>query len=267
MWQLLIRIRTTYPTMDLTFDSSAPFSHYHQHNHHSHRFHPYRYETSAAVPLYGQSAYYPKQNWLNKYSPPISPVNKLYQNYGSEAECDDPYLSSESCKLADTNNNISTEYSGDQLVTKITHRGTGVVRVVKRRVTANKKERRRTQSINSAFANLRECIPNVPADTKLSKIKTLRLATSYITYLTELLHGPIETSLKKMNEGFRADLPSAKRTPRESFQVMSSMVALWVSQRWRSTQNRFVDKFWRNPLMLKELDLILLPLRGPVFFT
>lgn len=58
-----------------------------------------------------------------------------------------------------------------------------VVRVVKRRNTANKKERRRTQSINTAFAELRDCIPNVPADTKLSKIKTLRLATCYIEHL------------------------------------------------------------------------------------
>lgn len=60
-------------------------------------------------------------------------------------------------------------------------------RAVKRRPTANRKERRRTQSINSAFAELRECIPNVPADTKLSKIKTLRLATSYISYLMDIL--------------------------------------------------------------------------------
>ncbi|XP_061686570.1 heart- and neural crest derivatives-expressed protein 2 [Syngnathoides biaculeatus] len=60
-------------------------------------------------------------------------------------------------------------------------------RIVKRRPTANRKERRRTQSINSAFAELRECIPNVPADTKLSKIKTLRLATSYISYLMDIL--------------------------------------------------------------------------------
>ncbi|KAA0184340.1 hypothetical protein HAZT_HAZT002872 [Hyalella azteca] len=46
-------------------------------------------------------------------------------------------------------------------------------RIVKRRSSANKKERRRTQSINNAFAELRDCIPNVPPDTKLSKIKTL----------------------------------------------------------------------------------------------
>ena len=57
----------------------------------------------------------------------------------------------------------------------------GPVRVVKRRVTANRKERRRTHSINSAFTGLRDCIPNVPSDTKLSKIKTLRLACTPIT--------------------------------------------------------------------------------------
>lgn len=47
------------------------------------------------------------------------------------------------------------------------------VRSGKRRSTANKKERRRTQSINSAFAFLRDCIPNVPSDTKLSKVCTV----------------------------------------------------------------------------------------------
>ncbi|OXA52708.1 heart- and neural crest derivatives-expressed protein 2 isoform X2 [Folsomia candida] len=63
----------------------------------------------------------------------------------------------------------------------------GSRRPVKRRNTANKKERRRTQSINNAFTELRDCIPNVPADTKLSKIKTLRLATSYISHLSSIL--------------------------------------------------------------------------------
>ena len=56
-----------------------------------------------------------------------------------------------------------------------------------RRLSANQKERRRTQNINVAFAELRRCIPNVPQDTKLSKIRTLRLATSYIGYLQEVL--------------------------------------------------------------------------------
>ncbi|KAF5291989.1 hypothetical protein FQA39_LY14150 [Lamprigera yunnana] len=79
------------------------------------------------------------------------------------------------------------------------------VRVVKRRTTANKKERRRTQSINNAYADLRDCIPNVPADTKLSKIKTLRLATSYISYLTSVLENDEPAG------GFKVELNTGNR--------------------------------------------------------
>ncbi|XP_015265650.1 PREDICTED: heart- and neural crest derivatives-expressed protein 1, partial [Gekko japonicus] len=72
-----------------------------------------------------------------------------------------------------------------------------------------RKERRRTESLNSAFAELRECIPNVPADTKLSKIKTLRLATSYIAYLMEVL-----AKDRPAAEGFKAELKKAE--PRDA---------------------------------------------------
>ncbi|KAI8508384.1 Heart- and neural crest derivatives-expressed protein 2 [Branchiostoma belcheri] len=73
--------------------------------------------------------------------------------------------------------------------------------------SANKKERRRTQSINSAFAELRDRIPNVPADTKLSKIKTLRLATSYIAYLMDVLNKPEGQGTGTGDaSGFQADL-------------------------------------------------------------
>ena len=51
--------------------------------------------------------------------------------------------------------------------------GVGPIRADKRNklgVGSNKKERRRTQSINAAFSSLRDCIPNVPCDTKLSKV-------------------------------------------------------------------------------------------------
>ncbi|XP_005181584.3 heart- and neural crest derivatives-expressed protein 1 isoform X2 [Musca domestica] len=80
------------------------------------------------------------------------------------------------------------------------------VRVVKKRNTANKKERRRTQSINNAFSCLRDKIPNVPSDTKLSKIKTLKLAILYIRYLVEVLDGDQDP-----NNGFRADLKPLHR--------------------------------------------------------
>ncbi|XP_067949526.1 heart- and neural crest derivatives-expressed protein 2-like [Watersipora subatra] len=71
----------------------------------------------------------------------------------------------------------------------------------------SKKERRRTISINGAFANLRDCIPNVPKDTKLSKIKTLRLACGYIQHLMD---GLSSDNLQPMQE-FKADL--SRKTP------------------------------------------------------
>uniref|UniRef100_UPI00398F17F5 heart- and neural crest derivatives-expressed protein 1-like n=1 Tax=Pristiophorus japonicus TaxID=55135 RepID=UPI00398F17F5 len=101
--------------------------------------------------------------------------------------------------------------------------GAGPERAGRRRGAAvPKKERRRTESINSAFAELRECIPNVPADTKLSKIKTLRLATSYIAYLMDTLakDRPLGEA-----EAFKADLKKVEskdtKRKRETHEAVS----------------------------------------------
>ncbi|VDN16100.1 unnamed protein product [Dibothriocephalus latus] len=51
---------------------------------------------------------------------------------------------------------------------------------------ANIRERQRTQSLNRAFADLRHIIPTLPSD-KLSKIQTLKLATRYIDFLSNVL--------------------------------------------------------------------------------
>ncbi|XP_078572115.1 transcription factor 15-like isoform X1 [Branchiostoma floridae x Branchiostoma japonicum] len=52
------------------------------------------------------------------------------------------------------------------------------------------REKARTQNLNTAFTTLRTMIPTEPADRKLSKIETLRLATSYISHLaTVLMYG------------------------------------------------------------------------------
>ncbi|XP_022080148.1 basic helix-loop-helix transcription factor scleraxis-like [Acanthaster planci] len=55
------------------------------------------------------------------------------------------------------------------------------------RMAANARERHRTHSVNSAFTTLRDLIPTEPKNRKLSKIETLRLATSYISHLGTLL--------------------------------------------------------------------------------
>lgn len=57
----------------------------------------------------------------------------------------------------------------------------------KQRQAANARERSRTHSVNSAFNALRVLIPTEPSDRKLSKIETLRLASSYIAHLGSML--------------------------------------------------------------------------------
>ncbi|KAI1287662.1 Transcription factor 21 [Halotydeus destructor] len=55
------------------------------------------------------------------------------------------------------------------------------------RNAANARERGRMRVLSKAFSRLKTCLPWVPPDTKLSKLDTLRLATSYIAHLREVL--------------------------------------------------------------------------------
>ncbi|XP_029313955.1 musculin [Cottoperca gobio] len=55
------------------------------------------------------------------------------------------------------------------------------------RNAANARERSRMRVLSKAFCRLKTSLPWVPADTKLSKLDTLRLASSYISHLRQLL--------------------------------------------------------------------------------
>ncbi|XP_076069224.1 protein atonal-like [Oratosquilla oratoria] len=57
----------------------------------------------------------------------------------------------------------------------------------KRRLAANARERRRMNGLNDAFDRLREVIPALGNDQKLSKFETLQMAQTYITALMDLL--------------------------------------------------------------------------------
>ncbi|KAF7996429.1 hypothetical protein HCN44_002061 [Aphidius gifuensis] len=84
----------------------------------------------------------------------------------------------------------------------------------RQRYQANARERDRTHrdkiqetkkssifSVNMAFSALRMLIPTEPADRKLSKIETLRLASSYISHLDAvLIVGPIDNPCMKFKE-------------------------------------------------------------------
>ncbi|XP_039306831.1 basic helix-loop-helix transcription factor scleraxis-like [Solenopsis invicta] len=72
----------------------------------------------------------------------------------------------------------------------------------RQRYQANARERDRTHSVNTAFVALRTLIPTEPADRKLSKIETLRLASSYISHLDAILvAGAIDQPCTRLLEG------------------------------------------------------------------
>ncbi|XP_055547165.1 uncharacterized protein LOC129731312 [Wyeomyia smithii] len=57
----------------------------------------------------------------------------------------------------------------------------------KRRLAANARERKRMNSLNVAFDRLREIVPTLGPDHKLSKFETLQMAQTYINALSDLL--------------------------------------------------------------------------------
>lgn len=63
----------------------------------------------------------------------------------------------------------------------------GVEVMKKRRLAANARERRRMNSLNDAFDRLRDVVPSLGNDRKLSKYETLQMAQTYIAALHELL--------------------------------------------------------------------------------
>lgn len=57
----------------------------------------------------------------------------------------------------------------------------------RRRLAANARERRRMNGLNEAFDRLRQVIPSLDAEHKLSKFETLQMAQTYISALRDLL--------------------------------------------------------------------------------
>ncbi|XP_011866400.1 PREDICTED: class A basic helix-loop-helix protein 15-like [Vollenhovia emeryi] len=78
-----------------------------------------------------------------------------------------------------------TESSGEKL-SKPSRGNTARERTL-RRLESNERERMRMHSLNDAFQSLREVIPHVTKERRLSKIETLTLAKNYIVALTDVI--------------------------------------------------------------------------------
>uniref|UniRef100_A0A1A9W0D9 BHLH domain-containing protein n=1 Tax=Glossina brevipalpis TaxID=37001 RepID=A0A1A9W0D9_9MUSC len=86
-----------------------------------------------------------------------------------------------------TQNNFANISKVD--IKKSTHSGTQCSQEVlrKRRLAANARERRRMNSLNEAFDKLRDVVPSLGNDRRLSKYETLQMAQAYIGDLLKLL--------------------------------------------------------------------------------
>ncbi|XP_054285358.1 protein dimmed-like [Macrosteles quadrilineatus] len=73
-----------------------------------------------------------------------------------------------------------------------------------RRLESNERERMRMHSLNDAFQSLREVIPHVKKERRLSKIETLTLAKNYIMALTNVI-----CDMRGEDSPYEKTLPSA----------------------------------------------------------
>ncbi|ROT77616.1 putative musculin-like [Penaeus vannamei] len=84
--------------------------------------------------------------------------------------------------------------------------------------------------LSRAFSRLKTTLPWVPADTKLSKLDTLRLATSYIAHLRALLQDeeprtqahPLSLILQRRDPGLRLLLLGAAAHRLKDFRTIWS---------------------------------------------
>jgi len=91
-----------------------------------------------------------------------------------------------------SDNHHVLEYAGQKgskeaTMQKMKNSAPGIEVLRKRRLAANARERRRMNSLNDAFDRLRDVVPSLGNDRKLSKFETLQMAQTYIAALYELL--------------------------------------------------------------------------------
>ena len=111
------------------------------------------------------------------------------------------------------------------------------------RVAANARERDRTHSVNSAFTTLRDLIPTEPKNRKLSKIETLRLATSYISHLgTLLLVGDEEIEQPCMHRAMVGRAAHGEQGPRIICTFCLSHMRAGSTKGAVSTKYKLIDK-------------------------
>lgn len=168
-------------------------SHHHRHNS-SYPHHLNRFEYSTDTSEKDDSCPNTPTSLVFQLDSPFhrsisSPSNDCSNMSVTKPNGNNPNHSSSSRKRNEGNENKTTITTTTKIRRKTSQTKTIVPQVVmrKRRVAANARERRRMHSLNSAFDRLRQVVPSIGDDRKLSKFETLQMAQSYILALSDLL--------------------------------------------------------------------------------
>ncbi|KAG8228034.1 hypothetical protein J437_LFUL003670 [Ladona fulva] len=114
--------------------------------------------------------------------------DEMVDEGAEDSECSDDASSVRSSGKERLDDDTSSPSECRSRRTSTNPRGPSVEIVRKRRLAANARERRRMNSLNDAFDRLRDVVPSLGNDRKLSKFETLQMAQTYIAALHELLN-------------------------------------------------------------------------------
>jgi Helix-loop-helix DNA-binding domain len=155
---------------NITEANSLYFSELQQHQHNpQHQHH---------LPLHQHNSYqpinFPPSPPFDHNDSPLSP----FMLQKSDSGCHNSNLNN------DTNGGLVMRKKGGR---KKNLRPPSPLILKQRREAANARERKRMNGLNDAFERLREVVPNMTTEQKLSKIETLRMAQAHIKALASLL--------------------------------------------------------------------------------
>ncbi|KAH0569005.1 hypothetical protein KQX54_021711 [Cotesia glomerata] len=132
------------------------------------------------------------KNLYNQTLNPEQNLNYQLENYQGKNELEQSRIKCQVQRYRrDSEASLSpSPYPGQRIketLQKMKNSAPGIEVMRKRRLAANARERRRMNSLNDAFDKLRDVVPSLGNDRKLSKFETLQMAQTYISALYELL--------------------------------------------------------------------------------
>lgn len=142
------------------------------------------------------STEHPDMSDVNTYDSFISVTSELNDAERSFSYGNFNFISLKTSPSNNNNNDIKKESELSRFETRKSMRGRkkglkdkppSPTVMKKRRLAANARERRRMNGLNEAFDRLRQVIPSLDTDHKLSKFETLQMAQTYISALCDLL--------------------------------------------------------------------------------